>query len=256
MLDSVERDRAIMAHDGHNKLLARIPVTIFERSVHEGWDEGDWARWLNSSEAAPFRIWRGTRLMAIDRDAFFDRVRADPFGGNLTQSQVDGMNYLLDVWEEHFAEQNPTDGTQWLAYCLATAFHETAADDGADRGIREGRRRLLRRSLPGPMASATTGAATSSSPGTKTTSRASRSSATNTRIECPMVRYPHRMLEHEPAALILYDGSIDGWFTGVGLPQYFNAAKGIEDPYNARRVINGTDKADLIAGYYEASRGR
>ena len=48
-----------MAHNGHNKLLARIPVTIFERSVHEGWDEGDWARWLNSSEAAPFRIWQG-----------------------------------------------------------------------------------------------------------------------------------------------------------------------------------------------------
>jgi hypothetical protein len=59
VLDSVERDRAMMAHNGHNKLLARIPVTIFERSVHEGWDEADWARWLNSSEAAPFRIWQG-----------------------------------------------------------------------------------------------------------------------------------------------------------------------------------------------------
>ena len=59
VLDSVERDRAIMKHDGVNKLLARIPVSIFERSVHEEWDDGDWKRWLNSSEAAPFRIWRG-----------------------------------------------------------------------------------------------------------------------------------------------------------------------------------------------------
>jgi hypothetical protein len=59
VLDSVERDRAIMRHDGVNKLLARIPVSIFERSVHEQWDEGDWKRWLNSSEAAPFRIWKG-----------------------------------------------------------------------------------------------------------------------------------------------------------------------------------------------------
>jgi hypothetical protein len=59
VLDSVERDRAMMAHNGVNKLLARIPVSIFERSVHEQWDEGDWKRWLNSSEAAPFRIWRG-----------------------------------------------------------------------------------------------------------------------------------------------------------------------------------------------------
>jgi hypothetical protein len=59
VLASVERDRALMAHDGVNKLLARIPVSIFERSVHEQWDEGDWKKWLNSSEAAPFRVWRG-----------------------------------------------------------------------------------------------------------------------------------------------------------------------------------------------------
>jgi hypothetical protein len=59
VLDSVERDRAIMAMNGVNKLLARIPVSIFERSVHEEWDDGDWKRWLNSSEAAPFRIWGG-----------------------------------------------------------------------------------------------------------------------------------------------------------------------------------------------------
>jgi hypothetical protein len=57
------------------------------------------------------------------------------------------------------------------------------------------------------------------------------------------------MLEHEPAALILFDGSIDGWFTGAKLGDYFNDAK--DDAYNARRVINGTDKADLIAGYHE-----
>jgi putative chitinase len=69
-------------------------------------------------------------------------------------------------------------------------------------------------------------------------------------VECPMHRYPHRMLEHEPAALVLYDGSIKGWFTGKKLGDYFNATA--EDAYNARRVINGVDKADLIAGYYRA----
>jgi hypothetical protein len=59
ILDSIERDRAIMANDGVNKLLARIPVSIFERSVHEEWDEDDWKTWLNSAEAAPFRVWKG-----------------------------------------------------------------------------------------------------------------------------------------------------------------------------------------------------
>jgi hypothetical protein len=59
ILDSVERDRAIMSHNGVNKLLARIPIEVYERSVHEQWDEADWARYLNSDAARPFRIWGG-----------------------------------------------------------------------------------------------------------------------------------------------------------------------------------------------------
>jgi hypothetical protein len=59
VLASVERDREIMKMNGENKLLARIPIPIYERAVHEGWDEGDWARYLNSYEAQPYRIWRG-----------------------------------------------------------------------------------------------------------------------------------------------------------------------------------------------------
>jgi hypothetical protein len=42
-----------------NKLLARVPMTIYEKSIHEQWDDGDWARWLNSEEAKPFRVWNG-----------------------------------------------------------------------------------------------------------------------------------------------------------------------------------------------------
>jgi hypothetical protein len=59
VLESVARDRELMANNGVNKLAARIPVSIYERSVHEQWSESDWKRWLNSAEAEPFRIWRG-----------------------------------------------------------------------------------------------------------------------------------------------------------------------------------------------------
>ena len=58
------------------------------------------------------------------------------------------------------------------------------------------------------------------------------------------------MLHPQTSALVSYDGMIHGWFTGVGLPKYLSKSKGIEDPVNARRIVNGTDKADLIAGYY------
>jgi hypothetical protein len=59
-----------------------------------------------------------------------------------------------------------------------------------------------------------------------------------------------QMLDPQTSALISYDGMVYGWFTGVGLPKYLSKSKGIEDPVNARRIVNGTDKADMIAGYY------
>jgi hypothetical protein len=74
--------------------------------------------------------------------------------------------------------------------------------------------------------------------------------ATKYGVDCPIHQDADRALEDEASALLLFDGSVYGWFTGASLQQYFNKAKGIEDPYNARRVINGTDKADLIKGYY------
>ncbi len=42
---------------------------------------------------------------------------------------------------------------------------------------------------------------------------------------------------------------IQGMFTGKKLSDYFNAA--IDDPVGARRIISGTDKAQLIAGYHK-----
>ena len=67
-------------------------------------------------------------------------------------------------------------------------------------------------------------------------------------ISVPLHQYPHRMLEDEPSALVLYDGMINGWFTGEALPEYFSVDR--EDPHNARKIVNGLDHADTIAGYY------
>src|SRR5215471_2533387 len=56
----------------------------------------------------------------IQRKFFFDSVRGSLFAGSMTQSQVDGMNMILDR-----AEQSGVDDRH-LAYILATTFHETA----------------------------------------------------------------------------------------------------------------------------------
>ncbi|SFI49999.1 hypothetical protein [Halpernia frigidisoli] len=58
-----------------------------------------------------------------------------------------------------------------------------------------------------------------------------------------------KVTEHEWAMKILIYGSEDGVFTGKKLSKYISDNK--QDYTNARRVINGTDKAGTIAGYAE-----
>ncbi|WP_199767865.1 hypothetical protein [Chryseobacterium sp. Leaf394] len=56
-------------------------------------------------------------------------------------------------------------------------------------------------------------------------------------------------LNHELAVKIMIYGSEKGIFTGVKLANYISDSK--KDYVNARRVINGTDEANSIAGYAE-----
>ena len=180
----------------------------------------------------------------IDRDKFFSSIRASLFNGVLSQQQVDGMNYLLDTWEEHFGYGSDI---RWLAYALATAFHETAytmqpiEEYGRGSGHDYG-------APTGPHNEVYYGRGHVQLTWITNYEKAQARLKDVYDVDAPLVEYPHRMLEDEPSALVLFDGSIDGWFTGVGLPQFFDADT--EDPVNARKVINGLDKADTIAGYY------
>lgn len=43
-----------------NKLVARgIPMTVYEKSILEDWDDAAWNRWLNDPDNAAFRVWEG-----------------------------------------------------------------------------------------------------------------------------------------------------------------------------------------------------
>jgi hypothetical protein len=62
ILNGIMRDRErLAANDNRSSIkpIARIPVEVFERMILEGWGPDDEARWLNSPEAEPFRIWKG-----------------------------------------------------------------------------------------------------------------------------------------------------------------------------------------------------
>jgi putative chitinase len=189
----------------------------------------------------------GEDLMPYDRKYFFDTVRKDLFRGNLTQSQVDGMNYLLQVWEWAFEAANPRDGTKWLAYCLATAFHETAETMEPIEEYGKGSGKSYGQPA-GPHGQKYYGRGHVQLTWEENYKKAQQFMLERYGVDAPIHKEAHRALEHEISALVLFDGCANGWFTGVGLPKYFNSTT--EDPKNARRIVNGTDQMDKIAGYY------
>lgn len=191
---------------------------------------------------------------AINRRFFFEECRARLFDGRLSQGQVEGLDGILDYWEGAHADCDD----RWLAYALATAHHEVDRTmkpireyGGARyftrmydiRGARPHVARRLGNFAPGD------GALFSGRGFVQLTGRANYADwqqrlgvdLTSSRAAAD------RVLSLPVATRILFEGMIEGTFTGKRLSQYFDEVR--EDWEGARRIINGRDKKALIAGY-------
>lgn len=178
--------------------------------------------------------------MPINPDTFFSYARRAPFGGRLTQAQVDGCKALLRAFEG----MSP----RWQAYALATAFHETAGTmkplreyGGPSYWKRYEGREDLGNVNPGD------GVKFHGRGFVQLTGRDNYRKASKL-LGADLINKPDLTMRPDYAAVIMRDGMIKGWFTGQKLADYFNAE--FTDPVGARRIINGRDKARLIAGYY------
>lgn len=184
--------------------------------------------------------------MTISRKAFFDKVRASPFDGSMTISQVQGMGAILSEWER----RGLTD-LRWLAYMLATTFHETAHTMQPIHEI--GKRDYFNKYEPGTKIGATLGN-TKMGDGylyrgrgfVQLTGRANYDKMRGI-LGVDLIGNPDLALDPKNAAAIMFEGMSRGTFTGKRLTDYFNASA--TDYVNARKIINGTDRAELIAGY-------
>lgn len=172
----------------------------------------------------------------IDRKIFFDTIRASLFHV-LTQSQVDGTSAILDEWEKDRASED----TRWLAYVLATAYHETAHTMCPIEEYGKGK------GHPYGLTDATTGEAYYGRGYCQLTWKANYSKASEL-CDVDLIHNPSLALTTPIAAEIICQGMSDGWFTGKKLGDYFSSVK--DDPVGARHIINGTDRADLVASYY------
>ena len=169
----------------------------------------------------------------IDRSIFFNSVRSSLFNGSLSQKQVDGMNFMLDVYERDY---NWPD-LRWIAYAFATAYHETAF---TMLPISEYGSQSYLQSKPyypyyGRGYVQLTWEDNYRKMGTKLGVNLLGSNK-------------DKALDPNIAAAVMYIGMRDGDFTGKKLSTYFSSS--VDDPVGARRIINGTDKAEAIAGHY------
>ena len=172
----------------------------------------------------------------LNRKFFFDYVRSHLFDGRLKQEQVQGLSAILDEWDRRHAKRDD----RWLAYMLATTHHETNRTMQPIEEFGKGR------GLPYGVPDADTGF-TYYGRGFVQLTWKRNYDAMGRRLRMDLVNRPALALTLDVATQILFVGMIEGLFTGRSLSTYFNAD--VESWSNARRIINGLDKADLIASY-------
>lgn len=185
--------------------------------------------------------------MRIDRTLFFQGYKGK--FGRLTQKQVDALEIFLAALEKYGKKLSVRE----LAYILATTHHETAKtflpleEYGKGRGKKYGKAvdgkkyygrgyvqltwdynykkatEELKKQFPGIVSEV----------------------EAKTGKQFDLVAYPELAMDVDVAAAVLITGSLQGWFTGKKLGDFINANQC--DFINARKVINGLDKAKAIA---------
>ena len=184
----------------------------------------------------------GKYRLGFNFDVFRNRFNKS----KLTQSFVYNVNVLFNTFND-FNEQGGTNPL-YVAYMLATVHHETAAtfrpleEHGKGKGRKYGTNIDMNGTRYLGLNHIYYGR------GYVQLTWLSNYLKMGNLLGIDLVNNPSEALEAPTAAKILVIGSLGGLFTGKGLGDYITTGKAT-DFINARRVINGTDKAHLIANH-------
>lgn len=159
----------------------------------------------------------------MNRNVFYSYVRKVPLGGKITPDQMKGLELILN----HYEKEYPNLSLNSLAYILATAWGESKFIYNIEE---IGGKKKPYAPFYGRGFAQLTHDFNYEKYGIKDN--------------------PKKALEPEMSVHILFDGMIKGIFTGKKLSNYFN--KRGNNPLEARRIVNGTDKAFLFREYYFA----
>jgi hypothetical protein len=190
--------------------------------------------------------------MQIDRPAFYAAARTH-VAKTLSKSQIEGFEEIFDVWDgvPHY------DLLEWLAYILATAWHETGR-----------RMQPVRESFAKSDAQAYQRVSKYCADNNKKNYAARHANGHSyygrgyvqlthgvnyiragkeLGLGSALYDDPDRVLDVGMGARIIVEGMVEGWFTKYDLTDFFS--RGEQEWYNARQIINRFDKASTIAQY-------
>ena len=199
----------------------------------------------------------------MDNKRFYEHLRKTLFKGELNQNQVDGINGIIMGMDE------VGDGDiDTLSYALATAYHETGSRmipvrEGfakSDSSARQMVSDLARKRGPksavakyakptGPYNQVYYGRGHVQLTWLENYEKASKVAGVD------LVKDPDKILDPVISARVLISGLISGqWGGNKGIADYEGSDDHLDttEATEARRTVNGKDKAALIAGYHKA----
>lgn len=175
-------------------------------------------------------------------EGFFETVRVPMFYGTLPVWQRQPMERIIEEGRRRGR------GVNDIAYVLATGYHETSRwrydeEIGQGEGRDYGEAVLLIRGVRQIYY----GRGDTQLTWLRNYARMSLALTLEHGREIDLVNKPELATQPEYSSLIIWEGMVRGMFTGHGLADYLSGD--VPDFVGARRIVNGTDRADLIAGY-------
>jgi putative chitinase len=185
----------------------------------------------------------------INRKFFFEHIKLNLFSGSINSKQISGITAILDEWEANYKTQDD----RWLAYMLATTHHETGRtmqpieEWGKGKNLSYGSHLKMSKDKNGKRIAYTDTNEIFYGRGFVQLTWYENYAKAGQKLGQDFLHNAAGVLDLTNATKIMFFGMTEGWFTGVKLSTYFN--KTTDDWKNARKIINGLDKWDLIKDY-------
>ena len=187
----------------------------------------------------------------FSHDTFFTDADRNLFSPPLNDAQRGGMREVLDYWLTHHRESDP----RWLAYIFASIYHETGHKmipvregfKSSDKDARDHVRMMFIKGIVNRDYAEPVGGISYFGHGRVQTTHLQNYQKLSLRFGRDFVKDPSLLLDSRIDVEVAVEGHIEGLWTSRQLSEFISGGKC--NYKDARRIVNGQDKADLIASY-------